>query len=196
VENSNGGKKSPTQLPDSLPVEKPSQPKSTEPAKQIAQPSAAPVGIPHFVQIREQLSNGLRPSLDDGMDWLQSHGYKTVLYIHNPATSANADRKQVEKRGMKFIDLELSPGTLSRQDSDEFSRIVNDKAAAPLFVYDRDGSLTGGLWYLHFRLTQQLSEEVARSQARSLGLRENGEGSHREMWLAAEALARDAGQKR
>jgi protein tyrosine phosphatase (PTP) superfamily phosphohydrolase (DUF442 family) len=136
--------------------------------------------------VRSKVANGLRPTLDDGLGWLQANGYKTVLYLHAPGSPDSADRLQVEKRGMKFIAMEVSSVTLSQKIIDEFNRIVGDSAGLPLFVYDTDGSLTGGLWYVHFRLTQGASDDEARKHARRLGLREDGEGGHREMWQAAQ----------
>ena len=59
-----------------------------------------------------------------------------------------------------------------------------------LFVYDHDGSLTGGMWYVHLRQTQQMSEEAARKQGRVLGLREEREGNHREMWEAVQKFGK------
>jgi hypothetical protein len=183
-ENPDAGKKMPVDTPG-----------SGSPGKSDAQPPeppGVPVGIPKFVQVRPKIANGRRPALDDGLDWLQAHGYKTVLFLHGPQTSASADRKQVENRGMNFLDLEVSPTTLSPSIIDEFSRIVGDGAGLPLFVYDLDGSLAGALWYLHFRMTLRTADDVARSQARPLGLRDGGEGDGGEaahqMWLATQKL--------
>ncbi len=67
---------------------------------------------------------------------------------------------------------------------DEFNRLVRDVVSQPVFFYDRDGSLAGGLWYLYFRSVEQFSDDVARFRAGSLGLREDREGPHRDMWLA------------
>ena len=167
----------------------PADPKTDEIIKPMEPVSTSPfpVGIPQFSQVSNKVANGLRPSLDDGLDWLQQRGYKTVLFIHEPGTIDSADRKQVEKRGMKFVDLEVSPATLSRQHIESFDRIINDSAALPLFVYDRDGALAGGMWYLHLRIYQQSSDEAARLQAQTLGLREDSE-SHRQMLAAANNL--------
>ena len=65
-------------------------------------------------------------------------------------------------------------------------KIVANEANLPLFVYDRDGSLAGSLWYLHFRTAQQMADAAARDQERALGLREDRDGMHREMWLAVQ----------
>ena len=71
---------------------------------------------------------------------------------------------------------------------DEFNRVVGDRTGSPLFVYDRDGMLAGGLWYLHFRTAEQQSDEVARLRAARLGLQEDADGSHRAMWLAIQKV--------
>jgi protein tyrosine phosphatase (PTP) superfamily phosphohydrolase (DUF442 family) len=150
-------------------------------------PSRLPVGIAQFAVVKDKVASGARPLLDDGLDWLQANGYRTVLHLMTPGEDDAADRKQVEKRGLKYLSLEVSPETLTRKTVEDFSRAVGDAAGYPLFVYDRDGTLAGGLWYLHFRLTEQIPDDTARVRASSLGLREDREGA-RAMWLAMQKL--------
>jgi protein tyrosine phosphatase (PTP) superfamily phosphohydrolase (DUF442 family) len=147
-----------------------------------------PVGIPQFAMVNDKVANGLRPMLDDGLDWLKSNDYRTVLHIRKPGHDDSADRKQVEKRGIRYLTLEVSPETLSRKTVDDFNRLVSDTARYPLFVYDRDGALAGGLWYLYFRLMEHDTDETARVRAARVGLREDREGAHRAMWLAVQKL--------
>ena len=162
-------------------------PKTTEPPiAKIQSATALPVGIPQFASVRDNVSAGLRPSLDDGLDWLQAKGYRTVLHIRLPGEDDNADRKQVEKRGLKYVALEVSPQTLTKMTVDEFNRMLRDVGAQPLFVYDRDAALAGALWYLHFRTSEQLPDDAARIRARGLGFREDQDGPHRDMWLAVQ----------
>ena len=186
VEESTGGKKL-------VPVN-PGPPKVEEKVTPMdpAGTAATPVGIPHFVMVRDRVANGLRPSLDDGLDWLRASGFQTVLYLHEPGAADSADRKQVEKRGMKFITMEVAPMSLSQKNIDEFNRIVGDSAVLPLFVYDRDGSLAGGMWYLNFRLTQLATDEDARAKAQPLGLREERTGAYHDMWAATQRVLNDA----
>jgi protein tyrosine phosphatase (PTP) superfamily phosphohydrolase (DUF442 family) len=148
--------------------------------------TALPVGIPQFATAMDNVATGLRPSLDDGLDWLQARGYRAVLYVRLPEEADAADRKQVEKRGMKYLTLEVSAPTLTKEVVQEFSRIVRDTSSQPLFVYDRDGSLAGSLWYLYFRTVEHLGDDVARVRAGALGLRENRNDAHRAMWLAVQ----------
>lgn len=149
-------------------------------------PPALPVGIPQFAPVKDRVASGQRPMLD-GLDWLKDNGYRTVLHLRRPGAEDAADRKEVEKRGMKYLTVEVSPQTVTRKLLDEFNRIANDSAGYPLFVYDRDGSLAGGLWYGYYRITQDLTDDVARVRAGAAGLRADRD-SHRAMLLAVRQL--------
>jgi protein tyrosine phosphatase (PTP) superfamily phosphohydrolase (DUF442 family) len=132
---------------------------------------------------REQVASGLKPFLD-GLDWLQANGYRTVLHVRLLGEDDSADQKLVEKRGLRYISLDVSPATLNRQTCDEFNRKVADAGTYPLFVYDRDGMLAGGLWYVYFRVSEGATDQVARTRAARLGFHDDPNGDHRDMWQA------------
>jgi protein tyrosine phosphatase (PTP) superfamily phosphohydrolase (DUF442 family) len=148
--------------------------------------TAFPAGIPQFAKAVENVWGGLRPSIDDGLDWLAAKEYRTVLHLRAPGEPESPDRKQVEKLGMTYLSLEVSPQTLSRDKFDEFVKVVGDIARRPLFVYDQDGSIAGPLWYLYFRKVGGNDDGPARVRADALGLRADREGPHRLMWLAVQ----------
>jgi protein tyrosine phosphatase (PTP) superfamily phosphohydrolase (DUF442 family) len=153
-----------------------------------------PVGIANFAEALPDVASGQRPMLD-GLDWLKANGYRAVLQVRAPGENADADRRLFEQRGLKYLTLEVSPTTLTPQLVDEFNKIVTDPANRPLFVYDRDGSLAGALWYLHFRTAGKLSDEEARRKAAPLGLKEDADGASREMWLAVQKYLADQEKK-
>ena len=155
-----------------------------KPAIEERPPSPSlPVGIPQYACASDRVTVGLKPLLD-GFDWLGANRYRTVLHVRPASKDDTADRSLVEKHGMKFATLDASPETLNRATVEAFSKVVSDPSAQPLFIYDKDGSLVGGLWYLHFRKVEKLSDEEAKSRAARLGLKVNGDGEHRTMWLA------------
>lgn len=153
------------------------------------EPSATPqlpVGIPQFSMPGKQVAAGLRPISVDGLDWLASNGYRTVVHVRRPGQDDSSDRSQFEKRGLRYLSLEVSPETLSREVVERFNKAVNDAGNLPIFVYDKDGILAGGLWYLHFRLSEGAGDEDARARASRLGLRPDQEGEGKRMWLAVQ----------
>jgi protein tyrosine phosphatase (PTP) superfamily phosphohydrolase (DUF442 family) len=132
-----------------------------------------------------RVASGQQP-YPDGVAWLSAHNYRTVLHVRAPGEDEAAARRLFEKYGLRYLSLEVSPRTLTRETVERFIQTVSDNANLPLFVYDRDGSLAGGLWYLYYRLHDRQGDEKARTEASRLGFRQEAEGSHREMWLAVQ----------
>ena len=106
-----------------------------------------PVDIPNFAVAKDRAANGLQP-FPDGIAWLQAHHYRTVLHVRAPGEDDSAARRQFEKHDLRYLSLEVSPNALTKDVVDQFNRIVTEESDLPLFVYDRDGALAGGLWYL------------------------------------------------
>ena len=147
-------------------------------------------GFPAIAQFAEAQKNvyaGLRPSLD-GLDWLQANGVQTVVQIRRTGEDAAADKKQVEKRDMRYVAFEVSPDALTKEKADEFVKLIRDGAKQGIFVYDEDGSLAGAMWYIHLRYGEFLEDGAAQIRAGQLGLQTTADGQHREMWLAARKL--------
>jgi hypothetical protein len=168
-------------------------PREPESAEKPRRSPALPVGIADFAEVKPDVATGVKPVLD-GLDWLKDKGYKTVLQLHTPDEIAAGD-DVFRPRGLKYLSLEVSPRTLTPRVVEEFNRIVADPANRPLFVYDKDGSLRGALWYLHFRTADKLPDEEARKRAAAFGLKEDGDGAHREMWLAVQRYLEEQEKK-
>jgi protein tyrosine phosphatase (PTP) superfamily phosphohydrolase (DUF442 family) len=167
----------------------PATPAPAAPAtpEQRPAPGAAPIDIPQFAIARADVANGLQP-FPDGVAWLQAHGYRAVLQIRAPGSDDSAARRLFEKYGLRYFSLEIEPRTLSKQTVDSFNKFVTDSANLPLFVYDKDGSLAGGLWYLHYRIVEGWSDEKARAETTRLGFRQDQDDNHRTMWIAVQKL--------
>lgn len=148
--------------------------------------TSIPTGIPNFTQVEQGIAAGHRPALEEGLDWLQRQGYRKVILLKLPGEDDSADRKQIEKRGMLYVALEVSPATLSPLLVQDFARLVGDRTQQPLFVYDRDGSLAGGMWFLYFRTIELLDGDAANLRALPLGYRDDLSEAHRRMWLAVQ----------
>lgn len=173
--------------PEPLP-EEPKTPATTP----MAPGSGLPVGIPRFAYVKKGVASGLTPAPDDGLTWLKASQYRTVLHLRTgDGTNADAHRQATEKFGLRYVSLEVSPESLTKESVDQFFQLVRDGQQHPLFVFDRDGTLAGGLWYLWFRLGEELPDDVARIRARTLGLRDDGDEQQRAMWRAVERYLTD-----
>jgi protein tyrosine phosphatase (PTP) superfamily phosphohydrolase (DUF442 family) len=160
---------------------------NTQPLKPKEETPAQPVDVPQFAEVKPGVASGQKP-FAEGLNWLKDKGYRTVLHIRAPGEDDTAARRQFEAKGFRYLSLEVSPQTLNRDIVDQFNRIVGDPANRPLFVYDRDSSLAGGLWYLHFRIVDGLSNDKATAQAAALGLNPDADGGpHKAMWLAVQS---------
>jgi protein tyrosine phosphatase (PTP) superfamily phosphohydrolase (DUF442 family) len=148
----------------------------------------APVGITLFSEVKEKaLATGLKPDLE-GLDWLKANKYRTVIHFHRADVNDSADKEQVERRGMKFISIVVTPATLTKELVEQFGKTIGDAANQPVFVYDRDGLLSGAMWYLHLRLNEKVPDELARGRAELYGLREKGSEEAAALWDAIQKI--------
>lgn len=146
-----------------------------------------PVGIAGFAEIKPQVATGQRPDLD-GLDWLRANRFRTVVHLFKPGAASTADREVVERRGLKYVPLELTPETLSLSQVEKFSQTIDSLLDAPVFVYDNNGLLNGTMWYLYFHLTEKQPDTAARKKAAALGLRETGSAEATAWWLAIQKV--------
>ena len=151
---------------------------------------ALPVDIPGFAAVKPNVANGQKP-FAGGVLWLKAHGYNSVFYLRAPGEDDSAVRREFEDQKMQYLSLEVTPEKLSKASVDKFITLVDDPKNLPLFVYDKDSSLAGGLWYLHFRLVDKMTDEKARAEVAHLGFKEDQDGSHRNMWIAVQNYMRN-----
>jgi protein tyrosine phosphatase (PTP) superfamily phosphohydrolase (DUF442 family) len=127
-------------------------------------------GIADFVEVKEGIATGRRPTID-GLDWLKSNSYKSIVYLRPKSKDDASDKRQVELRDMKYTSMVVSADTLSQDWIDEFNRVVGQSAAQPIFVYG-DAADVGPIWYLHLRTAQFLTHDEAIIRAKRYGLKD------------------------
>ena len=138
-----------------------------------------------------EVSAGLRPFELEDFKWLRKKGYRALLHLRDP----DKDKDDVvapricDKQGMVYRDLPVSAKTLTAKAYDEFVQLVNDTNNYPLYVYDRDGTVAGGLWYLYFRLEKNEDDATAKARAKRLGLDfESDQKEHKDVVLAVQTV--------
>ena len=159
------------------------------PPPPAAPPSPVPPkGIPQFAMARDQVASGQHP-FDDGFSWLKQENYRTLLHLRTPGEDDSADREAATQRGLQFRTLDVSAENLTPALVEDFAKIVGDRDALPLFVYDRDGVSAGALWYLYFRSVDKLSDAESRTKASRLGFRDDEDS--KKMMLAIQKYLND-----
>jgi protein tyrosine phosphatase (PTP) superfamily phosphohydrolase (DUF442 family) len=144
------------------------------------------VDIDNFVQVADRIAVGRQP-FSDGITWLANEGYRSVVYLRSPDSDDQAARRMFEKKGLRYFSIEVTPGTVSRETLEQLQRILKDEKNLPVFLYDSNGYLVGGLWYLRLRQSG-VEEGRAREEALRLGLNPELNAQHRAMWEAVQRL--------
>ncbi len=174
------------------PIMPPAQPEPRPPAaapNRIAE--ELPAGIPGYIIVQEgKVAAGLQP-FSEAYAWLKSHGFRSVLHLRPTAEDNTAARTSVEKQGLRYLTLEVTPESLNRELVSEFIRLVRDTQLEPMFVYDRNGASAGALWYLHFRLAGNLPEAEAKAKAKLLGLKDESVAEAAAWWQAINKVLAD-----
>ena len=153
-------------------VEKPKIDEADSPKAEVKKPNVddTPAGIADFAEVRDGVATGQRPTID-GLDWLKSKRYKSILYVRGPDENDTSDRRQIELRDMNYVSLVVTPETLTKEWIERFNQIVADASNRPIFVYG-DPATLGPVWYLNLRMADYWTHDEARVAAKRYGLKE------------------------
>lgn len=174
-------------LPPDLAEQRQTEPATIPPQSVPEKSWGLPVGIPFYFEVKENAAaTGHRPD-PEGLDWLKSHGFRTVFHLRQPGAARSADREQVEKHGLRYESLEMLPTDFGKSLFERFCQIVTDKQMQPVFVYDDDGTRAGPLWFAYLHIVEKLPLELARTRAELYGYNESGTAEQKSF---AEALKR------
>lgn len=156
------------------PAQPKAAPKSLDPDPPLnqvfkPQPSKGVTGIAAFTKVKDGVSTGRRPEIE-GLDWLKANQYKTIIFLRQPNEEDTTDRRQAERRDLRFVSWEVTPEGMNKTFVDEFNQLIGDSSARSIFVYSTDGNITAAVWYMHLRSAEFLTHEEARLRASSHGL--------------------------
>lgn len=132
------------------------------------QTSATGKNLPNFQVINSQVGTCGQPT-EDGWKEIVQKGYKTVLNLRTAEEGAEGERAIVEKLGLKYVNIPISPSTINDQAAGKFREVMRDKSSEPIFVHCRTASRVGGMMILYLVLDQKMSLEKAEKQAHQIG---------------------------
>jgi protein tyrosine phosphatase (PTP) superfamily phosphohydrolase (DUF442 family) len=135
-------------------------------------------GIPNYRQPENGVATGGTPN-HDGLEWLKEQGFRTVLNLLPDESIDQFEPAFVRQSGMEYISLPVTSQSLTQELLARFNDYVDDPQYHRLFIHDSSGSLTGAMWYLHRIVVDKAPQDVARSEATAIGLK----NSNTQLWL-------------
>jgi len=139
-----------------------------------AQPPA--LHVRNFGKVNDHLYRGGEPSLV-GLQELGAMGVKVIIDLRETSESTDFERHQVEKLGMKYINVPLAPLSAPTQEQMEhvLSLLVHDDSK-PIFVHcrrgkDRTGTVIACYRIQHDGWTDRKAYEEAKKDGMSMAER-------------------------
>lgn len=128
---------------------------TTRTGKPFAIPAPEARGIPNFAEIEPGLARGGRPT-PEGIRWLRSRGYRTVIDL----TASADERRALERAGIDFVGIPLHAGLLaatppSPREIRIFLAVVTDSSRRPVFFHCRRGRDRTGVMAAVYRMEVQ-----------------------------------------
>jgi len=135
--------------------------------------ASAPVapGVSNFHQVDDHVYRGAQPPAA-GFAHLARIGIKTVVDLRDEPAQIRAEQHAVEAAGMRFVSIPMH-GLTAPMDQviAQALAILNDPAAAPVFVHCRRGADRTGTVIACYRISfQHWRNDKALAEARSLGM--------------------------
>ncbi|HWC98769.1 MAG TPA: tyrosine-protein phosphatase [Candidatus Sulfopaludibacter sp.] len=97
-------------------------------------------GVGNFHQVNEHLYRGAQPS-SEGFANLAKLGVKTVIDLRETGSRADAEKRLVEKDGMRYLNIPFSG--YSAPSDKQIAQVIalfDDAGAGPVFIHCRRGA--------------------------------------------------------
>jgi uncharacterized protein (TIGR01244 family) len=108
--------------------------------------------------------------LPDGMAQLKALGFKTILDIRTQREGVSEEEAAVRALGLRYVNVPITPETLSVADLDVIERLLDDKDAAPVLFHCGSANRVGGVWAL-LSMRRGKSPDEAQAEGRAIGLK-------------------------
>ncbi len=120
------------------------------------------------VLLRADVISGGPPSEAD-LARARNLGFRTVIDLRRVEETA-AEREAVTGLGMQYVNIPVTPDTLSLGQVDAVAKILEDKDNRPAILHCGSGNRVAGLWGLYLNRHQNVSAEQAMAIASEKGL--------------------------
>ena len=122
--------------------------------------------------LNENFAAAGQPS-EEAFGKIAENGYRSILSLRTASEGIDLARERefVEKAGMRFISIPVSPNDLKPSLADEFLAAVKDKANQPMMIHCGSANRVGAFWMIYRVVEEGWSEEKALEEATKVGLR-------------------------
>lgn len=127
-------------------------------------------GMPNAVLLEKNVVSGGPPPLPV-LERAAQAGFKTVIDLRRPEEGTEAEKSMVEKLGMRYYSVIVTPRTLSRYQADDIAAILNKPDNLPAILHCESGNRSGALWALYLNLHRDVAPDKALEQGIQKGLR-------------------------
>lgn len=125
---------------------------------------------PNFHRVSEEIATSGQPS-DEDLKRLREAGFKAVLNLRPPEEGSLAEKPKVEALGMTYVNIPITPETITDEKVQRFSEVVADPSNKPLLIHCASANRVGGLWFIHRALGQGVAAEQGLKEAKEIGLK-------------------------
>ncbi len=123
----------------------------------------------NYKRLSPSLAIAGKPS-KEALESLKTAGFRTAIDLRQPAEGVASAREAVEAQGLTFVSVPVSPDTFSMDDVQKVEAVLNDRNAAPVFLYCASSNRVGAaLAVIEFRRGR--SKDDALAEGRKAGLK-------------------------
>ena len=125
--------------------------------------------IPSVVCLNEKFATAGQPK-DGAYAKLAQQGFRAVLNLRTAEEGAEQERVQVEKAGLRYINIPVVSANPNPEKVPEFIKAVKDSTNQPMLIHCAGAQRVGAFWMIYRVIDQGWSEEKAMEEATRIGL--------------------------
>jgi uncharacterized protein (TIGR01244 family) len=129
--------------------------------------------IPRVLCLNEKFATAGQPKVE-AFAKLAQQGFRAVLNLRTAEEGAEQEREQVEKAGLRYLNIPVVTANPKPEQVPEFIKAVKDAANQPMLIHCGGAQRVGAFWLIYRVTDQGWTEERALEEATRIGLTNPG----------------------
>lgn len=141
--------------------------------------------VPRMLCIDERFATGAQPT-EAAYAKLAAHGFRSVLNLrrHSEGPDVAGEQALIEKAGLRYINIPVTPAEPKAEDVEAFINAVKDKSNHPMLIHCGSANRVAAFWMIYRVVEQGWTEEKALEEAGKIGLTSAGLKSFAQNYIA------------